>query len=165
MRYRYWVSVGASIILGLIFVTAALGKLLQQTETFKIFYTSDKALLTPALADAVAVWLPPIELVVGLLLIIGIATKLVAVFSSGLIAAFMVNNSWLLSQGLGHEPCDCFGVLEIIFQGSLSTTGALYLDIGMLVLAFIVVFCYPRHLLTTRLWFLRMGKEGSEKGG
>ena len=155
MIYRYWVSVYASIILGIIFFVAGLGKLLLQTETAKIFYTPHKALLAPALADAISIVLPPIEMIVGLLLIIGIATKLVGIFSSVLIAAFMVNNGWLLSQGLGYEPCDCFGILTIVFEGSLSTTGALYLDIGMLALAFIIIFCYPRNLLTTRFWFIR----------
>jgi len=159
MHYRYWVSAGASIILGLIFVTAGLGKLLQQTETFKIFYTPHMPFLTPVLASAVPIWLPRIELIVGLLLIIGIATKVTAIFSLVLIAAFIAINSWLLSQGLGYQPCACFGILERIFRGTFSTTGALYLDIGMLALAFITVFCYPRNLLATRFWLLGTNKE------
>ena len=159
MRYRRWVAIGASIILGIIFVTSGLGKLLQQGETFRIFYTSDTTFLTPALADTISVWLPPIELIVGLLLIVGIATKLIAIFSSVLIVGFITNNSWLISQGLGYEPCDCLGIIERILQVELSSVGALYMDIGMLALAFVAVFCYPRKLLTTRLWFLGTGKE------
>ncbi len=161
-RCRYWVSVGASIVLGLIFGIAGLGKLLRQAETYRIFYASDKALLTPALAGVLSVWLPRIELIVGLLLIIGVATKLIVIFSSVLIAAFIANNSWLLSQGLGYEPCGCFGILEIIFRGSLSTTGALYLDIGMLALAFMAIFWYPGNLLTTRLWFFEVALDGDK---
>ena len=161
MRYRYWVSAVASIILGLIFFIAGLGKLLLQAGTFGIFFTPDKVILTPALAGVISVWLPPIELVIGLLLIVGIATKAIAIFSSVLITAFIVNNGWLLSQGLGYEPCDCFGMMEIIFQGSLSTEGALYLDIGMLALAFVIIFCYRRSLLATQIWFLGAGKEES----
>jgi len=159
MRYRYWASVVASIILGLILFAAGLGKLLLQAGTFGIFFTPDKVILTPALAGAISIWLPPVELIVGLLLIVGVATKAIAIFSSVLIVAFITNNGWLLSQGLGHEPCDCFGILEMILSGGLSTEGALYMDIGMLTLAFVVVFCYPRKLFTTRFWFLEIGRE------
>ncbi len=158
MRYRYWVGVGASIILGLIFVASGLGKLLQQGETFRIFYTPDTAFLTPVLADTISACLPPIELIVGLLLIFGIATKLIAVFYSVLIAAFIANNSYLLSRGLGYEPCECFGILEIVLGGKLSTTGALYLDIGMLALALIILFWYRSNFLNIYPWFSGRGK-------
>ena len=155
MRYRYWVGIGAGIILGLIFIAAGLGKLLQQAENFKIFYTPPISFLPPALANSISIWLPSIELLLGLLLISGIAARLTASFSSVLIAAFIAYNSWLLGQGLGYEPCaSCFGIWETIFMGELSTTGALYLDIVMLALAFVTVFCYPGNFLTVRPWFL-----------
>ena len=79
-----------------------------------------------------------------------------------LIAVFIANNSWLLSHGLGHEPCDCFGILDRIFQGELSTIGALYLDIGMLALALAIIFSHPGKLLTVRPWFLRRGRDAKE---
>lgn len=155
MSYRYRLSVVAGIILGLIFITAGLGKLLYQLETFKVFYTPPVTLLPPALTNSIFIWLPSIELLLGLLLILGIAPKLTATCSSVLIAAFIANNSWLLSQGLGYKSCpECFGIWESIFMGELSTIGALYLDVGMLALAFIIVFCYPGNLLTTQPWFL-----------
>ncbi|MBA7669363.1 hypothetical protein ES703_77493 [subsurface metagenome] len=156
MRYRYWIAIGASVILGLIFATAGVGKLLEQTETFKIFLTLPRAFFTPTLVvQIVSVWLPPVELILGLLLIIGIAAKLIATFSSVLIGAFIANNSWLLSQGFGYKPCSCFGVLEIILRGKLSTAGALYLDIIMLALVFTIIFCYPSNFLAIRPWFFR----------
>jgi len=79
--------------------------------------------------------------------------------SLALTAAFIGNNSWLLSQGLGYEPCTCFGVADRIFQGTLSTTGALYVDIGMLALAMIIILFYPGKLLTIRPLFLKPRKE------
>ena len=160
MLNRHWLAIGASILLGLVFVVAGLGKLLQPAEAFKIFFTSYPAylvdFLTPVFFKAIFTWLPRIELIVGLLLIMGIAAKLMAAFSSMLIAGFIANNSWLLSQGLGYEPCSgCFGMLERITQARLSTVGALYLDIGMLVFVLIILFCYPGNFLTTRPWFFR----------
>ena len=158
MRYRYWIGVGASIILGLIFVAAGLGKLLHRAEAFWLFSYPLPAFLTPTFTKVALIWLPRIELIVGLLLIIGIAAKLMSAFSLVLIAGFIANNSWLLSQGQGYQPCGCFGILERILQGKLSTMGALYLDISMLALVLITLFCYSGNFLTTRPWFLGTGK-------
>jgi len=159
MQGKHWLAIGAGTLLGLIFVAAGLGKLLQPSEAFKIFFTSYPTSLqdfmTPAFFKAIFIWLPRIELIVGLLLIIGIVAKLMAALSSVLIAGFMANNSWLLSQGLGYEPCICLGMLDRITQARLSTAGALYIDIGMLVLVLIILFYYPGNFLTACPWFLR----------
>jgi len=155
MRYRHWIGIGAGIILGLIFVTSGLGKLLSQAESFKTIFNPFPDFLGPAFTEAIFSWFPYIELIVGSLLIIGIVAKLMAIFSLALTAGFITNNSWLISRGLGYEPCDCFGVMERIIQVELSTVGALYMDIGMLALALIILFCYPSRFFTIRPWFLR----------
>ena len=162
MRGKHWLAIIASIILGLIFVAAGLGKLLQPAEAFKIFFTSYPAYLldslTPAFFKAIFIWLPRIELIVGLLLIIGVATKLMAAFSSVLIAGFMANNSWLISQGAGYaSPCECFGIVKEITQAKLSTAGALYIDMGMLALVVIILLYYPGNFLTIRHCYLVRG--------
>ena len=154
-RVRYWASVGAGIVVGLILLLAGLGKLALRVGTFEVFYTPGQTFITPALADTLVAWLPPVELIVGLLLFLGVAMRLTAVLASVLTVTFVIHNGWLLSQGWGQESCGCFGALETVLAGGLSTTGALWLDIGMLALALIVVFCYPYGFLTTRFWFLR----------
>ena len=165
MRYKYWIGIGSSIILGLIFVAAGVGKLLDQGGAlrFKVFFTPFIDLLTPAFIKTLFIWLPWIELIIGLLLIIGIAAKLMAVFSSALIVGFIANNSWLLSRGLGYEPCDCFGILEIITQAKLSTVGSLYLDIVMLALALVILFCCQSNFLNIYPWLLTRGRIGKKK--
>ncbi|MFC2025502.1 MauE/DoxX family redox-associated membrane protein [Chloroflexota bacterium] len=155
MRYKHWASIGAAIILGLIFVASGLGKLLSQAESFKTIFNPFPDFLGPTFTGAVFSWLPFIELIVGLLLIIGVSAKLMAVFSLALTVGFITNNSWLISRELGYEPCDCFGIMERIIQVELSTAGALYLDIGMLALVLIILFCHPGKFLTLRPWFLR----------
>ncbi len=137
MRSKYWIGVGASLILGLIFTTAGLGKLIHQADTFQPFLFPDY--LAPALSRVVFIWLPYLELIVGLLLIIGIATKLVTTFATVLIAGFIANNVWLLTQGLGDKPCGCFGVAERMAQARLSVLGSLYIDIIMLALVLIIL--------------------------
>jgi len=151
MRRKYWLAIGASILLGLIFFTFGLGKIPYQTQ-FLVFIFH-KSFLTPLLAHQIAHWLPWIEVVLGSLLIIGIATKLMASFSALLIVAFIANNSWLIYRGLGDEPCGCPG--EIANLGRMSVIDSLYLDMGMVVLVLIILFCYPGSFLTTRPWFFR----------
>jgi len=139
--------------LGLIFVAAGLGKLLEQTEAFKIFYNLPGAFLTPALVDAVSFWLPLIELIVGLLLITSVAAKPMAAFSLVLITSFIATNSWLLIQGLGDEPCGCFGIAETMAQFRLVVINSLYFDIGMLGLVLLILIYYPGKFSTFRPWF------------
>ncbi len=161
MRGKHWLAIGASILLGLIFVTAGLSKLPYHGEFLAIILS--KSFLTLPQAIIVARWVPWVELVLGSLLIIGIAAKFMASFSAALIVAFIANNSWMISLGLGSEPCGCFGRFGHLPPAQFSTIEALYLDIGMLALVLIILFCYPGNFLTIRPWFLREGKVAKEK--
>jgi uncharacterized membrane protein YphA (DoxX/SURF4 family) len=154
MRYQPWVGVGASILLGLIFVAAGLGKLLEQAETPEIFHTLPAPFSTPALVGAVSSWLPIVELIVGLLLITSVATKPTAAFALALIVDFIATNSWLLIQGLGDEPCGCFGIAETVAQFRLVVISSLYFDGGMLGLGLLILIYYLGKFSTLRPWFL-----------
>ena len=149
--------------MGLIFIAAGVGKLLHPADVFKNFVNPFPDLLTLASIKTFFIWLSRIEITVGLLLVIGIAVKLVAAFSLALIAGFIANNSWILSRGLGYEPCGCFGLLERIIQVKLSTIDSLYLDIVMLALALIILFFYQGKFFNIYPWFLARGKIASEK--
>jgi len=153
MRYRHWIGIAAGILLGLIFLVAGLGKLPGQTEAYMIIFGLQRALLHPTLANHIDTWLPRVELTLGLLLMAGVATRLMTSFSSVLIAAFIFNNGWEIARGAGENPCGCFG--ENSFLGYLSNTQALYLDIGMLALVAVVLLWYPGNWLTARPWFLK----------
>lgn len=158
VRNKHWISIGASLILGLIFIVAGLGKLLHQPDTVRIFFIPLPYFLTQAMAKTVLNWLPVIELTIGFLLVIGIAPKLVATFSSVLIIGFITHSSLLIGRGLGSEPCDCFGKMKIVPYTDLSNIGSLCLDIVMLVLVFIILFWYKSNFLNIRPWFLTKSK-------
>jgi len=153
MALRNWLAIGAGIILGLIFLAAGLGKLLNQTESFVIFVFPE--FLPTALDKFIFRWLPRIEIIIGVLLITGVAARLTASLSLALIVSLIANNSILLIQGFGDKPCGCFGMAERWAQYRLSVAGALYIDIVMLILGFMVLFFYQRGFFTVNPWFLR----------
>ena len=157
-RYQAPIAIGASLILGLIFGTAGVSKLLNPADTFKIFldpFNPFPGLFTPEIARLVIIWLPRIEIVVGLLLITGVAARLVAAFSSLLIAGFIYSNSWLLANGLGLEPCDCLGRENALVQGEITVRNSLYIDFGMLVLVLLILCYYPGKFVQFRPRFLK----------
>ena len=152
-RYKHWIGVEAGIVLGLIFVAAGVGKMLHEPEAFRIFLPPFPNVLSPIfVAEAVFIWLPRVELVIGLLLVLGIVAKLMATFASVLIVGFITENILLLIQG--HERCPaCFGPQLI-----LRTSEALFIDIIMVILVLIIFSCYQRNFLDIRPWFLRRGR-------
>ena len=79
MRKRYWIGIAAGIILGLIFIISGLGKVLYQAEFLASMLP--KSLLTPLLASLVSYVLPAAELLLGLLLITGVAGRIAASLS------------------------------------------------------------------------------------
>jgi len=163
MRNKHWISVGASLILGLIFIVAGLGKLLHQPDTVRIFFIPLPYFLTQAMAKAVLNWLPVIELTIGFLLIIGIAPKLVATFSSVLIIGFIAHGSLLIRRGLGSEPCDCFGKMKIVPYTELSNIGSLGLDVFMLALVIIILLWYRSNFFNIYPWFLTKDETEGKK--
>jgi hypothetical protein len=148
-------ATGAGIILGLIFLAAGLGKLLNPMESSIIFVFPD--FLPNAVDKFIYQWLPRIEVLIGVLLITGIAARLVASLALALTVSMIANNSILLVQGLGDKPCGCFGEAERLAQLSLSVTGALYIDVVMLVLGFMALLFYQGRFFNINPWFLRRG--------
>jgi uncharacterized membrane protein YphA (DoxX/SURF4 family) len=151
MRTRYLVAFIASILLALIFLTSGVGKLMGQNA---FLLTLSTWLLNDTIANGLGMVLPWVEVVLGLCLLVGLFPQIAAGLVALLAAAFAMHNGWMIAHGLGYEPCHCLGVLEQL-MGEMSTINSLYVDIGMVVLALGVYFCYPGKVLNTRPWFLR----------
>lgn len=158
----------ASILVGLTLLVAGSGKLFGfgempgQTMKF-IGAIMPDALLTPGVAYFIGdVFLPYIipltELALGLLLIVRVWPRLIAALCLPLIASFMANNSWLISQGkTKFSACECFGIWEKLF-GTLTPIQALSVDIGLFVLAFIIISVHPGGFLSSPPWLEKLGK-------
>ena len=147
----------ASVLLGIIFAAAGLGKLLRQPDPIELFIFSEY--LSLAMIRNIYVWLPRVELLIGVLLITGIAARVVATLSLPLTAGFIINNAWLLIHGFGDKACGCFGKEGGLAQTKLTIMGAMYLDAVMLVLGITILLCYQSNFGDTRPWFLRRGSK------
>ena len=155
MRYRHWLGLGASIILGIIFFTSGLGKLLVEAELFETYYPGYLDFLSLGQTRLLFYGLPYIEIIIGIFLILGFATKLTAAFSSLLIIGFIASNIWFITNGMGFEPCGCLGIFDRLFQSKLSTQQSLYLDMAMLALALITIVSYQRRFTDIYPWFVK----------
>lgn len=144
--YRYWIGILGGIFLGMIFVVAGVGKLLAHSSSYEPFI--HPARMTQPLIDTVSLGLPYVEIIIGLLLICGVATRFCASISALIITGFIASNLYLLSIGVGI--CGgCFGV-----AGGLSVYAALALDGIMAGLVAVIFACHKGSYLNISPWFI-----------
>ena len=91
----------AAIVLGAVFVVAAVSKMIAGTA----WLAQARELGAPT---PVATALPAVELALGALLVVGIGAPLVAIAAVALLVVFSVAIARQLVDGR-HPPCACFG--------------------------------------------------------
>lgn len=172
-RVRSLVSLGASILVGLTLLLAGSGKAFGfgempgQTMQFIGAILPD-ALLTPGIAHFIGDILFPYiipwtELSLGILLLLQVWPRLMAALCLPLTAAFMANNSWLISQGKTEfSSCECFGIWEKLF-GTLTPIQALSVDIVLFALALTIIFIHPGGFLSSPPWLAKLGQSGERQ--
>ncbi len=173
LQTRATVSLVASILIGLTFLLSGSGKVFGygempgQTMQFIGAIIPD-AWLTPRLALFVGDMLFPYiipwtELCLGILLLVRIWPRFFATITLPLIAAFMANNAWYISQGrIAFTPCDCFGIWER-FLGTLTHVQSLYIDIALFALALTIVIVHPGGFFSSPPWLAKF--EARKKPG
>jgi uncharacterized membrane protein YphA (DoxX/SURF4 family) len=117
----------AAIVLGAVFVVAAVSKMVAGTA----WVAQARELGAPS---SVATALPGVELVLGALLVVGIAQPAPAVGAAALLVLFSVAIGRQLVDGR-HPPCACFGAWS---QRPLGD-GHLVRNAGLFVLALVAV--------------------------
>jgi uncharacterized membrane protein YphA (DoxX/SURF4 family) len=163
------VSISASVIVGLLLLLAGTGKLFGfgqmpgQTEFLDRFIPD--FLMTPEFARFIGVvfipyLLPVIEVVIAVLLLAGIWPRVMALIVMPLTLGFMANNLWTIGQGVDKFPdCPCFGIWETWTGVRFTPTQSLYIDIGLFILAAVIVFIHPGRFFSHQFWFARQSKE------
>jgi uncharacterized membrane protein YphA (DoxX/SURF4 family) len=170
-RTRDMISLIAGILVGLTLFMAGSGKIFAfgdmpgQTMNFLRNVLPD-ALLTPGLVSFIAdIFLPYVipwtELCLGILLLLRIWPRFFAAVTLPLIAAFMANNAWYISQGKAMEPCDCYGIWAIIF-GTPTHMKSLWTDIILFALALTIVLIHPASFFSSPPWLAKLQK-GAKK--
>ena len=138
----YWV---VSIGLGAVFIYASLDKIAQPLEFARIVYRYRLAGPTAALgvipANALAVILPWLEAIIGLLLVTGRWRREAAAIAGGLLVVFLVAVGYVMWQGIDVEHCGCFTVGG---EGRSAGWTLIASDVGLLAAALYVLLVPPR---------------------
>jgi putative oxidoreductase len=104
-RGHAWLCLGARLYLGLIFVAAAWHKLVEP-GAFAIDIATYQ-ILPLALVNPMAIVLPWVEIVAGLMLIVGFRTRAAALLIASMMAVFTAAIAIALGKGLDMS-CGCF---------------------------------------------------------
>ena len=102
------------LALGAIFLYAAYDKILHPRDFAKIVYhyrlIGPSQTIDPALANFLAVTLPWVEAVTGLLLVTGIWRREAAVVTALMLVMFLVAVGWAMAHDINLANCGCFSV-------------------------------------------------------
>lgn len=101
-----WVTTVARLILGVTLIVAGGLKIGSPAES--VVAVKAYQLLPDSVATMVGYGLPILEIVVGVLLVIGLLTRVAAVVGTLLMAAFVFGIAWAWAHGLRID-CGCFG--------------------------------------------------------
>jgi uncharacterized membrane protein YphA (DoxX/SURF4 family) len=127
-----WVSTAARLVLGAVFLIA--GGLKAIDSQSSVTAVRAYRLLPSSLATIVGWGLPFAEIALGLLLLAGIATRVIAVASAVLLLIFIAAVASAAARGLSID-CGCFGGGGEVAPGQTAYGIEIVRDVGLLLLA------------------------------
>ena len=104
-RGHAWLALPARFYLGFVFIYACLHKI-ADPGVFALDVATYQ-FLPLALINLNALILPWVELVAGVMIVVGFRTRAAALLIAGMMVMFMIALSWALHQGLDMS-CGCF---------------------------------------------------------
>jgi uncharacterized membrane protein YphA (DoxX/SURF4 family) len=144
-RARLLDAVGTLARVGLaaVWLVSGLLKAMDPDQTYVAVRAYD---VLPAVGvEVVAALLPWVELALGMLLLAGVGTRLVAALSAGLLVVFVAGVAQAWARGLSID-CGCFGGGGAVEPGETTYVQELMRDAGFLLMAGWLV-ARPRTLL------------------
>jgi putative oxidoreductase len=134
-----------AIGLGAVFIYASLEKIAEPREFARIVYhyrlIGPSAALGFIPANTLAVTLPWIEALTGLLLIVGVWRREAALTAGLMLVTFLVAVGYALAQGIDIANCGCFSVSG---EGRAAGMKLILQDLGLLAVSAILAFVPPR---------------------
>jgi uncharacterized membrane protein YphA (DoxX/SURF4 family) len=149
-RLRPWLGLAGRLLLGGLFLAAGATKVGDLAASGRA--VNAYQLLPYDAATAVGAALPFIELALGVLLVLGLATRLAAAVSAVLLAVFIAGIASVWARGLSID-CGCFGSGGQLAQGASPSYGTeIARDVALLAAAaFLFVFPHTRASLDARV--------------
>ena len=160
IRHRYF-SLFSRIVLGGIFVVAGAAKIphIVPKEGSSLFQEIMQYRILPhELATAYAYVLPPLEVLIGILLIAGIFQKASSALAGLITLSFIIAKVSALARGLDIQICGCFGSLVPLLKEQ-----SLALDFVMLALA-VQIYFHREDFLALGPWVKSVVDRSKEKG-
>jgi uncharacterized membrane protein YphA (DoxX/SURF4 family) len=143
VRFSPWISTLVRLVLAGVFLAAGAMKAVDPQSSVAAVQAYE---LLPASLETVVGWaLPFVEIALGLLLVTGAFTRLLAVVSALVLAAFVVAVVSASVRRLSID-CGCFGGGGTVAPGQTEYTGEIVRDLLLLVLALWLVW-QPRSRL------------------
>ncbi len=153
-RGHAWLALAARVYLAVVFIAACWHKLLDPAMFALDIATYQ--ILPLALVNGLAIVLPWVELVAGVLLLVGWRTRAAATLVAGMMVVFIIAILLALRAGL-NMSCGCFasqGAVEDPISGL-----TVLRDLGWLALAVYVMIVDRRPLGVDRWWWRRRAAE------
>ncbi|MFA6002766.1 MAG: MauE/DoxX family redox-associated membrane protein [Elusimicrobiota bacterium] len=104
-----WLGIAARMLVGLVLVMSGTYKAAAPPEEFALVIDAYRMIPSADLIQAMAVFLPWLELLVGFALILGYFTRHCAVAAAGMFGVFITAILSIKLRGIDLPNCGCFG--------------------------------------------------------
>ncbi len=141
MQYQEWISLVVRIALAAIMFVAGYAKFSEAQGLQKVAVSSYR-ILPKGMVTPVAFGLPVLEMVLAVMILLGFATRVMAVCVGLLFVVFIAGIISAWARGLSID-CGCFGGGGSVGKGQTHYLREILRDIGFLVLATWLM-VYPR---------------------
>ncbi|MCO5967305.1 MauE/DoxX family redox-associated membrane protein [Actinoallomurus soli] len=140
-RYQHWITLVVRVLLAGILGTAGYAKFTEPAALQKTAVSAYRILPQGAVTP-VALGLPVLEMVLAVMILLGFATRVMAICVGLLFVVFIAGIISVAARGLSID-CGCFGGGGTVAKGQTHYLREVFRDLGFLVLAAWLML-YPR---------------------
>lgn len=155
---RAWDLVGlaARLLLAAVFIGFGWVKAAESPAEMRVAVAAYE-LVPPGLIDVVAAVLPYLEIAAGLLLLLGLATRIGAALCTLMMIGFLIGIISAAARGLSID-CGCSGGGGVVAAGDTHYTEEILRDVGLLIVS-VYLLVRPRSMLSVDGLTRRRGPE------